>query len=190
MPFARTDYALAANFTQTSLKDAIKAAFSAMPNHTLIQDTTSGTDLLLVYLVNLNPSKVCGRSFLRIRISNTLAVRQTLLATWDTVNKTGTLPSTESAAITFISTSSIQLIALVKNPEYHFLALSQNATFLFLGCLYPENRPSWWNEDAHYYLFINDASTNAASILRNWFSIPQTPFNVTPGTYIGLISDF
>ncbi|WP_375470989.1 hypothetical protein [uncultured Nostoc sp.] len=181
MAFTRSDYTLNANFTQTSLKDAIKTAFNAMPNHVLVQDTTSSTDLLLIYLVTLNASKVCGKSYLKIRVTNTFSVRQQLLATWDIATKTGTLASTESSAITFINTSPIQLISLVKNPEYHFLALSQNSTFLLAGCLYPENRPSWWNEDAHYYIFHNDGSTT--NIFKNWYTVIQSPFNISPGIY-------
>ncbi|PAX52855.1 hypothetical protein [Brunnivagina elsteri] len=155
----RTDTTVAATVTQTSLVNALITAFTSAGFATAIDNYTSGTDRILVYKVDVDASKTFGSNFLRIRITSALQVLQQIMTGWNTTTKVATNGSTEVSMGTFVTTSSIQLVALSAGLEGKFVACTQGTVFMLLGLLIPSERPTWWDLNSWSWGFIFISTT-------------------------------
>lgn len=167
----RTDSTLAANWTQTTLFDAIKAALinAGFPNP--VSDFTSGTDKIATYAVILDNTKAFGTTFLRVRITNAFIVAIQLFATWNSATNTGTGNSLEITNTALVPTTGVNFIALNAGNEAKLIGVQQGAIFYTLGFLSPANRPAWWDLASFNYCFI--PTTNAFGV---WRTTLQNPY--------------
>lgn len=162
MPVTKTSTFLQSSFTQASLIDQIKTDLIAL-GFSFVEDYAA-TDRLIVFSFVYDAAKVFGTLFLRIRITASLGVLQTIGTAWNTTTKALANESTTPGSIAFVSTSPLELVSYSKNPGVKILQLSQGlTTTVFLGLFRPESKPAWWNEDTHPYAFSPNA--NAWSIL-------------------------
>lgn len=167
----QTDSTLAANWTQATLFDAIKAAFINAGFPSPVSDFTGGTDRIATYAVILDNTKAFGTTFLRIRVTNTFIVAVQLFATWNSATNTGTGNSTEVTNTALVTTTGVNFIALNAGDEFKLIGVQQESIFYTLGFLSPANRPDWWNLESFNYCFI--PVNNAFAV---WRSTLQNPY--------------
>jgi len=141
----RTITTLAAPFTQAQLSTALQAAFINAGFSSPFDSYTSGTDLFLIYAFVTDAAQNFGTTYLRVRISNTFIISQTLFSTWNAATDTGTNASAEVAYTTLILTASVTFTALNASGELRLVLVSQGALFLPLGMISPVTRRSSWN---------------------------------------------
>lgn len=155
----RTDSFVAPTWTQATLFDGIKAAFSNAGYATTFDDYTSGTDRIVVYAIALDATKTYGTTYLRIRLTNTFTIGQQLYSTWNTATKTGLNPSAEITYTAPIATTQVSFTALNGAAEFKLVMLSQGTNAIALGFVSPANRPAWWDLNAWNYCFVAIANT-------------------------------
>jgi hypothetical protein len=178
----RTDTTVAATVTQTSLVNALLTAFTNAGYSFPVDNYTSGTDRILVYKVDVDATKTFGSNFLRIRITSSLQILQQIMSGWNTSTKAATNASTEVSMGTFLTTSSIQLVALSAGLEGKFVACTQGTLFMFLGLLIPSERPSWWdlNSWSWGFIFISTTLLALRSSARFPYSSSEYEFLSSP----------
>lgn len=152
----RADSNLAANFTQSTLADAIKQAFTNAGFANPVDDFTSGSDRILVYSQVVDSAKTYGTNYIRVRIASSLTLFQQILTGWNASNHTGSNGSSEYAynSQSLNSSSPVTIISLNGGNEYKFVCISQGGYFWILGILTPSNRPNWWDLNSFSYGFI------------------------------------
>lgn len=172
MPATRTITTLSATFTQTQLRDFLITAFSNAGFGSPFDNYSSGNDLLLVYELTINGSATFGKTYLRIRISNTFIIYQQIFSAWNTGTKTGSNGSTEVTYSTLSNT--VNLVANAFSSagnsgsgatEYRLVLLTQGSIFIPLGILAPVTRRGSWNLNSWNwgYLF----TSNSMNVLRS-----------------------
>ncbi|NJM23519.1 MAG: hypothetical protein HC787_11015 [Nostocaceae cyanobacterium CSU_2_110] len=155
----RTDTTVAATVTQTSLVNALITAFTSAGFSTAIDNYTVSTDRILVYKVDVDSTKTFGSNFLRIRITSALQVFQQVMTGWNVTTKVATNASTEVSMGIFVTTTSIQFVALSAGLEGKFVACTQGTLFMLLGLLVPSERPTWWDLNSWSWGFIFISTT-------------------------------
>ena len=155
----RTITTLAAPFTQAQLSTALQTAFANAGFSSLFSSFTSGTDLVLIYALVTDNTKTFGTTYLRIRITNTFIINQTVFSTWNTGTNTGTGNSTEVAYSTLVNSVSVVFNALNGGIENRLVMVTQGATFLPLGIISPVTMRSSWNLNTYTAGFIFTAAT-------------------------------
>jgi hypothetical protein len=176
MPFNRTDFTLLPPVTQQSFYDAIKARLAVIGGYTLFSEYASSGDKIVVYEILNDSSKLFGKVYYRVRVTTGLQIFQQLYVSWNSTTNTGTLPSTESTGVTFVSNVAIDFVSFGKIPEYRFLCLSQNTTFALFGVLRPEIKSDGWSEDSYPWMFISENNWVAANQFKVWFSCTSNPY--------------
>lgn len=179
MPFNRTDFTLSPPITQQSFYDAIKARLAAIGGYTLFSEYSASGDKIVVYEILSDASRLFGKVYFRIRVTTGLQIFQQLYVSWNATTNTGTLPSTESTGVTFVSNVAIDFVSFGKLPEYRFLCLSQNTTFALLGGLRPETKSDGWSEDSYPWMFISDNDWAASKQFKTWLTCTSNPYSNT-----------
>lgn len=119
--------------------DAIKAAFTAMgyPSTPYDDYTLSGTRNL-VYEKIFDSSKAFGRIYIRIQITSTLGVSQTIQTAWNTSTKIGTNVSTSNTSVAFSASQAVNIRTYQQaSGEWDLLLLYQGSVSSLLGWLRP-----------------------------------------------------
>lgn len=155
----RTITNLAAPFTQSQLSTALQTAFVNAGFTSLFDSYTSGTDLILVYAFVIDNTKTFGTTYLRIRITNTFIINQSLYGTWNATTHTGTSGSAEVAYSTLVATTSVIFNALNASGEVRLVLITQGALFLPLGMICPTTRRNSWDLNNWNWGHIFIAST-------------------------------
>lgn len=157
----RTDSFVAPTWTQTSLLDGIKAAFTNAGFTATFDEYTSGTDRIVVYAIVLDAAKTYGTSYLRIRLTTGFIIGQQLYSTWTIATHTGLNPSSEITYTALTATTQVNFTALNGASEYRLIMLTQGTNAIALGFVAPTNKPAWWDLNAWNYCFVATANTFA-----------------------------
>lgn len=160
----RTDSVLGPNWSQVTLADAIKVAFTNAGYTAPFDEFVTGTDRFLVYQIVVDSTKTAGTAYLRIKITNTFLISQQMLSSWIVANKTGANGFTElnASATALVVTTGVNFTAINGSSEYKFVLIYQGANVLALGHMSPENRPAWWDLNAWSYVFFPHAANFAS----------------------------
>jgi hypothetical protein len=157
----RTDSVLSASFTQLNLYDALKQALADAGYPTPLSEFTSGTDRVVVYQVGFNPDRAVGTAFIRYRVTTTFIIAHQIYSGWNTGTNTGTNGSTEIAFSAIANTNAVSFIALSASPEYRLVLITSGTFYAVLGFISPQEKPNWWDVNAHAYIYIPTATTFA-----------------------------
>lgn len=150
----RTDTLVSPTITQVSLFDGIKLAFTNAGFTATFDDFVSSTDRIVVYAVVLDNTKAFGTTYIRIRVTNTLTINQTLFSTWNATAHTGTNPGTETAYAAIVTNAPLNFLALNGGDEYKFVIVWSSTITITLGFIAPTNKPAWWDLNAWNYCFV------------------------------------
>ena len=146
-------------FTQAQLSTALQSAFANAGFTSVFSSFTSGTDLVLVYALVVDATKTFGTTYLRIRITNTFVIHQTVFSTWNTANNTGTGNSSEASFTALVNSASVTFNALNGGIESRLVVVTQGTLFLPLGIVSPATMRSSWNLNVYTSGFIFTAAT-------------------------------
>lgn len=158
MVFTVTNSNLLPTITQANLTTAIKNAMAAA-NFPTIFDEVNATNNQLIYEVTLNGAATFGKLYLEIEITPARLVRQRIHTNWDPIANTGVNSGAYGPSITFNDGTEITFRGFEKANESRIIGVRQSNTIQFLGYIYPENIPTWWNENSSLYAFIPAANT-------------------------------
>lgn len=162
--------------TQASLVTLIKNGFTAAGFSVPVVDTTVGTDRVIVYQIVSDAAKTYGTAFLRIRITTTLTILQTLSAGFNTTTNVPVNPGTESSAFTAVTNLSIEVRTYVKANEFRFVILSQGTGYGVFGYLRPEERHPCFDENVAPYIFQSANVFNTNTYFNTWQCTGLSPY--------------
>ncbi|BAY34181.1 hypothetical protein NIES2107_60860 [Nostoc carneum NIES-2107] len=135
--------------TQTSLADAIKAAWVSTLGYTAIDDYTVSTTRNLVFQKSLGLGKTYDNVYFQISVTSGLVVSQTLHTGWNASTHVGTNSGSTGIGITFVNTSPVSMKTFRNNSgEFDFLVVYQNLTSHILGWVRPATLN---NVDENFY---------------------------------------
>ncbi|WP_414573361.1 hypothetical protein [Nostoc sp. CCY 9925] len=183
----RTITTLSAPFTQAQLSTALQTAFTNAGFSSLFDSYTSGTDLILVYEFVVDASKTFGKTYLRVRISNTFIIYQQLYATWNTVSKTGTGSSSEVTYSTLLNNVNVTFNALNATSETRLILVTQGTTFLPLGMIVPTTMRNSWNLNSYTngYIFTSNMMTVLRSSGQTQYSSADNDIALSGSSRLG-----
>ena len=176
MPATQTITTVTQTRTQASLATLIKNAFTAAGFPVPVVDTTVGTDRVIVYQIVSDATKTYGTAFLRIRITTTLTILQTLSAGFNTATNVPVSPGGESNSLATVTNLSIEVRTYVKANEFRFVILSQGSSYGFYGYLRPEERHPCFNENVAPYIFQSANVFTAGNYFVSWQCTALSPY--------------
>jgi hypothetical protein len=185
MPATKTESSLNVSmvnptFTQTNFTDAIKTAMNNAGFGAVFDEYTSGTDRYLIYQLVFDANKIYGTVYLVIRVTGALAVTQRLYTNWNKTTRVGDNAGSEtsSSGAIFVNNAQVDFVGFARSPEFRLVALYQGTASVFLGYIRPENKPSWWDENAYSYAFVPVSSSNFVQ----WYGTAMSPYTGSVGT--------
>lgn len=160
----KMDSFIAAPLNQQQLVTGLKKAFENAGYGVPFDEFPSGTNIILVFKVVLDSSRVYGTSYLRLRVSDSPSVSQQIYSTWNALAHAGANPSSEMFYVTLEISTQINFVALNSGSECKLVMLQQGSTVIALGCITPVNKPNWWDLNRWNYCFV--PVTNTFNTLR------------------------
>jgi hypothetical protein len=124
------------SLTTAILGDSIRAAFANCGYSTPYDDYTASGTRNLVYEQVFDSSKAFGKVYVRITITSTLVVQQTICTAWNTSTKAATLASSASSSVTFSASQAITFRSCILN-DAKLVLMYQGTLSKFLGWMKP-----------------------------------------------------
>ncbi|BAY94789.1 hypothetical protein [Tolypothrix sp. PCC 7601] len=135
--------------TQTSLTDAIKAAWVSTLGYTAIDDYTVSTTRNLVFQKSLGLGKTYDNVYFQISVTSGLIISQIFHTGWNASTHVGTNSGSAGVQVTFVNTSPVSMKTFRSNSgEFDFLVVYQNLTSHILGWFRPATLN---NVDENFY---------------------------------------